>query len=211
MKVSRSLNRGGRQEAVGVYRELRNRSGERVIAELSVRASATADGGPPGVGDVPSSRPSQRSSKYKNASFLTAVRPPHTRAASPCAWLPTPQFVDCFRQHVREHRWRSAWRGFRPCVSRAFPANAAGFYFRPLCVASLSGISGGPHICVRELAMFVERSTLSESVRARWRDTGRDPAASRARGQHHGAGEHPAGTRPGGALRHNPLSKIKDP
>lgn len=36
-------------------------------------------------------------------------------------------FVDCFRQHVRENGWRSVWKGFGPCVSRAFPANAAGF------------------------------------------------------------------------------------
>jgi solute carrier family 25 carnitine/acylcarnitine transporter 20/29 len=39
----------------------------------------------------------------------------------------TTGFVDCFRQHVRENGWRSVWKGFGPCVSRAFPANAAGF------------------------------------------------------------------------------------
>lgn len=31
------------------------------------------------------------------------------------------------RQNVRAHGWRSLWKGFGPCVSRAFPANAAGF------------------------------------------------------------------------------------
>jgi solute carrier family 25 carnitine/acylcarnitine transporter 20/29 len=28
---------------------------------------------------------------------------------------------------MKENGWRSVWKGFGPCVSRAFPANAAGF------------------------------------------------------------------------------------
>jgi len=36
-------------------------------------------------------------------------------------------FFDCFRYTVRQNGFRSLWRGFGPCVARAFPANAAGF------------------------------------------------------------------------------------
>jgi len=36
-------------------------------------------------------------------------------------------FVDCLKENVRANGWRVLWKGFGPCVSRAFPANAAGF------------------------------------------------------------------------------------
>lgn len=36
-------------------------------------------------------------------------------------------FIDCWRQIVKENGFTSLWRGFGPCVARAFPANAAGF------------------------------------------------------------------------------------
>ena len=36
-------------------------------------------------------------------------------------------FFDCWRRTVSEHGWKAVWRGFGPCLARAFPANAAGF------------------------------------------------------------------------------------
>eukprot|EP01087_Luapelamoeba_hula_P016357 TRINITY_DN5027_c0_g1_i1.p1 TRINITY_DN5027_c0_g1~~TRINITY_DN5027_c0_g1_i1.p1 ORF type:complete len:662 (+),score=109.99 TRINITY_DN5027_c0_g1_i1:80-2065(+) len=36
-------------------------------------------------------------------------------------------FFSCVRQNVAANGWASLWKGFTPCVARAFPANAAGF------------------------------------------------------------------------------------
>jgi hypothetical protein len=35
--------------------------------------------------------------------------------------------IDCWKQTVRDEGHRGLWKGFGPCVGRAFPANAAGF------------------------------------------------------------------------------------
>ena len=36
-------------------------------------------------------------------------------------------FFDCWKRTVQKHGFKALWRGFGPCVARAFPANAAGF------------------------------------------------------------------------------------
>eukprot|EP00743_Colponemidia_sp_Colp-15_P007954 GILK01008615.1.p1 GENE.GILK01008615.1~~GILK01008615.1.p1 ORF type:complete len:330 (+),score=32.19 GILK01008615.1:36-992(+) len=36
-------------------------------------------------------------------------------------------FFSCWKEVVRTDGYRGLWRGFTPCVARAFPANAAGF------------------------------------------------------------------------------------
>lgn len=36
-------------------------------------------------------------------------------------------FFDCLKQNVKSGGFASLWKGFAPCVARAFPANAAGF------------------------------------------------------------------------------------
>ena len=33
-------------------------------------------------------------------------------------------FFDCWKKTVKKHGFWSLWRGFGPCVARAFPANA---------------------------------------------------------------------------------------
>jgi hypothetical protein len=42
-------------------------------------------------------------------------------------WLLDGGFFDCWQRTVSQHGWRALWRGFGPCLARAFPANAAGF------------------------------------------------------------------------------------
>jgi len=37
-------------------------------------------------------------------------------------------FISCWRHTVKTHGHRELWRGFLPCIARAFPANGAAFY-----------------------------------------------------------------------------------
>jgi len=37
------------------------------------------------------------------------------------------RIIDAYKQIVKANGWRGLWRGFIPCVARAFPSNATGF------------------------------------------------------------------------------------
>lgn len=43
-------------------------------------------------------------------------------------WLLDGGFFDCGRKIVRQHGFERLWLGIGPCLARAFPANAAGFF-----------------------------------------------------------------------------------
>ncbi|KAH9088266.1 hypothetical protein LEN26_019577 [Aphanomyces euteiches] len=45
----------------------------------------------------------------------------------PSKFIPDGGFIACARMIVRELGWRGLWRGYTPCILRAFPSNAAGF------------------------------------------------------------------------------------
>ncbi|RHY33996.1 hypothetical protein DYB32_001216 [Aphanomyces invadans] len=42
-------------------------------------------------------------------------------------YIPDGGFMACAKAIVREQGWRGLWRGYTPCLLRAFPSNAAGF------------------------------------------------------------------------------------
>ncbi|EQC31731.1 hypothetical protein SDRG_10522 [Saprolegnia diclina VS20] len=43
-------------------------------------------------------------------------------------WLPDGGWWNCFRTIIKEEGPRALWKGYSPCLIRAFPANAAGFF-----------------------------------------------------------------------------------
>ena len=49
-------------------------------------------------------------------------------------------FIDCWQRTVKELGWRALWRGFGPCLARAFPANAAGFFTYELTLKLLRAV-----------------------------------------------------------------------
>ncbi|RQM19107.1 hypothetical protein B5M09_011014 [Aphanomyces astaci] len=42
-------------------------------------------------------------------------------------FCPDGGFIACAKSIVRQEGWRGLWRGYSPCLLRAFPSNAAGF------------------------------------------------------------------------------------
>lgn len=55
-------------------------------------------------------------------------------------WLLDGGFFSCWKQTVREQGHKALWRGFGPCVARAFPANAAGFGAYELALKIIRGV-----------------------------------------------------------------------
>jgi len=49
-------------------------------------------------------------------------------------------FFYCWRYTVQNFGYKALWRGFVPCVARAFPANGAGFLAYELTLKFIQGM-----------------------------------------------------------------------
>ncbi len=64
--------------------------------------------------------------------------------------LPDGGFVHCFRSIVQREGPRALWKGFSPCLLRAFPANAAGFATYEKAKSLLQSFTNDtPHVAPR--------------------------------------------------------------